>query len=278
MSRTTQNTFEQARAYREAVEPVWTEPVFEVVREVLAKPTSATVLVAEARCGYIPLQLLDMLGAQTRIIALDGHDAMLDTARKRVEGLDSTRRIFFVDQRVGHIHYADGVFGAALCLDGVCTLRQAEEALGELARVSAAGARVVLGVPLGDGFPEFYDILDEALRAHDLLDDAQPRLARLRHALIDPARLAQLATRAGLVDVEVEHLSWPIAFAGGHEFLQSPLVRETFFPHWLGLISSSDREPIMRYIGDAIDTYWHARTFSTTIQAALLTATRAATA
>ncbi|TDP75915.1 class I SAM-dependent methyltransferase [Bradymonas sediminis] len=272
MSKPTDSTFEQARAYKAVVEKLWAQPVFEASRALVPCEEAATVLVAEARCGFVPLELLSVLKEGTRIIALDGHDAMLDVARKRAESVDTQKRIFFVDQRVGKISYADGVFRAGICFDGLLTLRQTEQAMGELARVSADGATVLIAAPLAESFPEFYDILDEALRAHDLLELVAPRIAKLKRTLLTPSRLAALARAAGLTQIAVEKLSWELAFAGGHEFLQSPLIRETFFPHWLGLIPSSDREPVLRYVGDAIDTYWHGRIFRTQISAALLSA------
>lgn len=272
MTKTTENTFEQARAYKAVVEKLWTQPIFEASRALIGAEKSATVLVAEARCGYVPLELLSVLEKGTRIIAMDGHDSMLDVARKRAESHDTQNRIFFVEQRVGAISYAAGVFGTSICLDGLLTLRQVEAALGELTRVSAPGATVLLAAPLAASFPEFYDILDEALRAHKMLEAVALRIAKLKRTLITPPRLAALARAAELSVMGVEKLSWEVAFAGGHEFLQSPLIRETFFPQWLGLIPSSEREPILRYVADAIDTYWHGRVFQTTISAALLTA------
>jgi len=272
VTKTSENTFEQARAYKSVVEKLWTRPIFEAARDLLPTEESATVLVAEARCGFVPIELLSVLEGGARIIALDGHDSMLDVARKRAESHDTGRRIFFVDQRVGAISYADGVFRAGLCFDGLLTLRQVEQALGELTRVSAPGATLLVAAPLAESFPEFYDILDEALRAHKTLDTVAPRIARLKSSLVTPGRFAALARAAGLSAIRVEKLTWELAFAGGHEFLQSPLIRETFFPQWLGLIPSSEREPILRYVGDAIDTYWHGRVFKTTISAALLVA------
>lgn len=272
MTKTTENTFEQARAYKSVVEKLWTRPIFEASRQLLPADESATVLVAEARCGFVPIELLDVFGAGTRIIALDGHDSMLDVARKRAESLDTKKRIFFVDQRVDNISYAEGVFRAGICLDGLLTRRHVEQAIGELSRVSAPGATVVLATPLAESFAQFYDILDEALRAHKILDTVAPRIAKLKRTLLTPPRLAALGRAAELESIEVQKLSWEIAFAGGHEFLQSPLIRETFFPQWLGLIPSSDREPILRYVGDAIDTYWHGRSFQTSISAGVLSA------
>ncbi len=266
-----ENSFEQAQAHRQVVEKLWTEPIFEACKDLLPTPESATVLIAEARCGFVPLAMVPFLSPDTRVIALDAHSSMLDIARKRAEGRDVDDRIYFVAQRVGALSYADDVFRAGICLAGICTGRQAKEGIAELARVTGDG-KVVVAAPLGTSFPEFYDMLDEALRAHDIDAEVLPRVRQLQQSLVTPGQLASVADAVGLEDIVVEKLTWELDFEGGRDFLHSPLIRETFFPHWLGVIRSSEREPILRYVADAIDTYWHARPFSTTVEAAILVA------
>lgn len=266
------DNFEQAIAHKAVVEKLWSEPLFDASRDLLPTPQGATVLVAEARCGYVPLEIAAMLGEGTRVIALDSHGSMLDLARKRAEGGDAEDRIYFVAQRVDNLSYADDVFQAGVCMAGICTGRQAKEGVAELARVTASGGRVLVGAPLSTSFPEFYDMLDEALRAHGLAD-VLPRIERLKRTLLSPGQLAHVASDCGLEGVEVEKLSWKLGFDGGRDFLHSPFVRETFFPHWLGLIRSSERAPVLRYVSDAIDTYWHGKRFETVIDAAVMVGT-----
>lgn len=261
-----------ALAHKAVIEPLWTQPVFQACNPVADIPDAASVLVAEARCGYVPIEVVKHLPADTRVIALDPSRSMLDQARPRI-GEEMARRIFFVPQRVGDLSYADGVFRASLCLNGVTTTRQAREALSELARVTAPGGTVTLAAPLRSGFSEFYDMLDEALRAYSL-HDVLGRMYELRASFLTPSKLADIATEAGLFEVVVDEASWEVEFKSGQELLMSPLVRETFFSHWIGLIRSADREPILRYISDAIDMYWHDRRFTCRVVAGCMSGLR----
>lgn len=263
------NDFEQAKAYKAVVERLWTEPLLKACGDALPRLDGATVLVAEARCGFVPLEIAPRLGENTRVMALDSHGPMLDLARKRAEGRQGEDRIYFVNQRVGNLSYADGVFQAGICLDGIYTGRQADEGLAELARVTAVDGTVIVAAPLATSFAEFYDMLDEALRAQGL-GDVCARVDKIQDALISPGRLASVAADAGLTEVSVDQLQWQVGFEGGRDFLHSPLIRETFFPHWIGLVRSSEREPVLRYISDAIDTYWHGEQFVTSLAAGVL--------
>ncbi len=261
-----------AMAHKAVVEPLWTEPVLHACDPLKDVPEAVSVLVAEARCGFVPLEIVKSLPDDTRVIALDPSRPMLDQARQRISD-EAARRIFFVPQRVGDLSYADGVFRASLCLNGVTTARQAKEALSELARVTAPGGTVTLAAPLRTGFGEFYDMLDEALRVHSL-NDVLGRMYELRASFLTPTKLVDMGTNAGLHDVVVDEVSWDVEFKSGQELIMSPLVRETYFGHWIGIIRSADREPILRYISDAIDMYWHDRKFTCRVVAGCLTGTR----
>lgn len=265
-----ENEQKVAEAHRTAIEPLWTEPLMEQIGERLPLAEQGTQLVAEARCGFIPLQLQKRLDSSIRMIALDPKRTMLDAARNR-GGDEETEQIFFVPERVDAISYADGVFDASICCDGIVTAHQAEEGLGELARVTVSGGRVALAAPLGSSFQLFYDMLDEAMRAHETADRLE-RVENLRETLLSPVRMTAIADELGLIVEQVTELEWTVAFERGWEFLHSPLIRETFFPHWMGAVSSPNRDRVMRYMEDAIDTYWRGRTLETNVTAGFLTA------
>lgn len=258
----------KVRAHREVVERLWTEPVLGLCASELPVPDNATVLAAESRCGAVLLRWLPDLPEATRVMALDSSGPMLDEARSRIDEKQQ-QRIFFVQQRVNSLSYADGVFDGAVCFHGIVTARQASEGLAEMSRVISSGGKVVAGFPICESFPEFYDLLDEALRACGL-EDVLLRLDELRDNLLTPGRLASLANQQQLDSVEISELRWEVGFGGGSEYLYSPLIQETFFPHWVGAIRSSERDDVLAYIRDAVDTYWSEQMLTTEVKAALL--------
>ena len=263
---------QEALAHRAIMEKLWTEPLMRSCVPRLPRPDGATVLVAEARCGWAPMAWAETLPENTRVIALDPSRAMLDQARTRISE-EMQRRIFFVPQRVSNLSYADDVFSAALCPHGVITLTQARDALSELSRVTLDGGRVMLAVPTTESFPELDDMFSEALHSHQL-EDAALRIDGLKQQFLKQNSLLKLAREVGLHDLEMTRLSWQLAFDSGRELLLSPVLRETFFPHWIGVIRSADREPVLRYVADAVDTYFHERTFNCTVDVLVLSGTR----
>jgi SAM-dependent methyltransferase len=220
----------------------------------------------------VPMLWSRRLPDSIRVMALDPSRTMLDAARARLdEALQ--RRVFFVPQPVNALSYADGVFNAAVCVEGVVTRTELKEGLSELTRVVEPGGRVLLSVPAFDCFGVLYDMLDEALKAHQL-DASADRLAQLRETFINSQDLYACARDCDLHDLDVSRHSWQITFESGSEAVMSPLIRQTFFSHWMSIIRSSEREPVMRYLIDAIDTYFHERLLTLEVVALTLRGAR----
>lgn len=256
-----------------STEPLWTIPVFDVCLDHLPTPSGATVLSAESRCGHVPGRWAERLPDDTRLIALDPSRQLLDRARERVDA-SKHRRVFFMSQRVAALSYADGVFKGAACVHGLTTMTQAVEGLAELARVTDRGGKVVIAAPLASALPEVYDLFDEAFRINRL-DDQLARFIAARQTFVDGAALEQAAAERGLRDVGTAQVEWRLAFERGGAMIRSALLRETFFPHWMGAISPPSRDPILRALARAIDTYFVDESFTTTMRAVVLWGQRA---
>jgi SAM-dependent methyltransferase len=259
---------EQAEAYRKGIEPLWTEPLFDALVDDLPIAPDDSVLIAESRGGYLPIEVRRRLVDGGRVIALDDQRPMLDAARARTDR-ELSDDIFFVVERAHSISYADDVFDAALCFHGMVTARQIHRVIDELARVTVPEGVIAIAVPLASSFPVFYDLLDEALRRHDL-ESRLDRIDDVRETLVSPVEIVDVADRVGLDDVTIERLAWDVEFERGRGFLNSPLVRETFFPHWISPVPSHEREPILESIGTAIDAYWEGDAFQTGLEAGVL--------
>ena len=263
---------QEAIIHATVMEKLWTKPLVDLFKDRLPRPVNASVLVAEARCGHVPVRWSEMLSENTRVIALDGSRTMLDHARQRTPA-HLSGRIFFVPQSVESMSYADAVFRAAACFNGLSTAPQFQAGLSELARVVEPGGQILLVLPVARSFPQIHDLLCEALETYEL-HDALERLKAAKGQLVEEPLVVSVARNLGLHDLQLERCEWEVAFESGQAVMMSPLLRETFFPHWMGMIRSTEREHIMRYVVDAIDTYFHGRSFTLNLHALCLICSR----
>lgn len=264
--------YEDSEAYLKVTEQLWTRPLLHVIKESLPVISQGSALVAEARTGLLPMVWARKLPESLRIMALDPSRSMLDTARARLDE-SLQRRVFFVPQSVQALSYADGVFHSAVCINGLFTKGECSDGMRELARVVEPGGSLLVALPSKESFALCYDMLDEALKAHKL-DPIAERLQQLQETFLDAADLYHIAREQGLHDLEIMEHSWQISFGSGHELFMSPLIRQTFFSHWMSIIRSTEREPIVRYMIDAVDTYFHGADIPLEVRALTLTARR----
>ncbi len=255
------------RAHLDVIERLWTNPVLEGCATHWPTPEGATVMLAESRCGAAVKRWQSMLPEETRLMALDSSNPMLDEARGRL-GDEAASQIFFVKQQVRSLSYADDVFDAAACIHGIVTARQAHEGMAEMVRVIGSGAKLLMAAPVLGSFPELFDLLVEALRSEDM-EEVIPRLEETEQQLLTPARLKELGEEMGLEAIEIHQMEWTVAFDGGREYVYSPLVRESFFPHWLGAIRAEDRDRVLGHVSKAMDTYWDGETIEAPVRAVL---------
>lgn len=264
---------QQSLAHQAVTEHLWTRPLLDALLPTLGILDGQSILIAESRCGYMPLRLASVVEADTRIMALDPSRAMLDDARVRIPE-DMSGRVFFVSQPVHALSYADDVFQCAMCMHGLNTLESLRAGFAELVRVTQRGGRVVLSVPAQGSFPEVVDMFREAMTAH-ALDSALRRLEdHINTQLITQGMLLALAHEFGLHNVDISLHTWTLNFKSGKQVMSSPVLRETLLPQWTSVIRDAERAQVFAHVIRAIDTYFQGGPFSCEVQALSLVATR----
>ena len=156
------------------------------------------------------------------VTGIDSAEGMVSLARRRHPGI----RFLCADAQ--ELPFADGSFDAVVANFSINHLQQPELALGEFARVAAAGASIALSAwdaPERGGYPA---VLVEALRACGVTHSDDVPAGPDPYRFADEDEFRELLRGAGLVDVAVE----PIAF--------SQLVRDAD-ELWQGMLGGSVR-------------------------------------
>lgn len=264
---------QQTLAHQAVTENLWTRPLLDTLLPKLGTIDGQSILIAESRCGYMPVRMASVIDPDTRVMALEPSRAMLDEARQRVPE-DQSGRIFFVSQPVHALSYADDVFRCAMCLHGLNTLEELRAGFSELVRVTQRGGRIVLAVPAQGSFSEVVDMFREAMTAH-ALDSALLRLEdHINTQLITQGVLLSLAHEFGLHNIDISMHTWKLNFKTGQQVMSSALLSETLLPQWISVIRNTERDLVAEHVIRAIDTYFEGMPFSCEVQALSLVATR----
>ena len=166
----------------------------------VAAATPRDVLETAAGTGALTTAMVSRLPAQTRIVASDLNQAMLDYASTKPA---LQNRITWKQADAQALPFDDATFDVVTCQFGMMFLPDRIKGYTEACRVLRPGGRFVFAVWDHISNNHFADVVTEALTA--LFPSDPPLfLARTPHGHHDTARIREELSAAGLRDVSVE--------------------------------------------------------------------------
>jgi len=89
------------------------------------------------------------------------------------------------------------------------------------------------------------------------------------------SRVEEMASRAGLTNVETQSANEIFEFENGAEFVRSPLVADFLLPVWLETLSEEEKERVYDKLAQLIDDEDGSLSFRFSVKATLVTGKKA---
>lgn len=254
-----------ARIYDDEIAPVWGSRFGKMLLRGLTVPERGQVLDVSCGTGYPTTEILRRM-RDGRLIAIDASSAMLDVARRKVEGLGPlAKKVFFrTESPLPKLSFADDVYDLVVCNLGLGEMPSMEVALRDFSRVCKLGGEVRCTLPLAGTFQEFHDLFREVLLKHDK-HDALERLDRVvsRYPTIEHVeRCMKSAHLDGVLEVE----EFSLLFKSSREFFFAPVIEYGPLAAWKEIAGSGqEMQDVFWYIKEAIDAYFDRRPFHVTV-------------
>ncbi|MEZ4368626.1 MAG: methyltransferase domain-containing protein [Kofleriaceae bacterium] len=261
-----------ARVYDDEIGPIWGTRFGRLLLRDLTIPERGQVLDISCGTGSPTVELLRRMGEGSRIIAIDASSAMLDVARRKIEGLGplGKKGVFFrTESPIPRLSFASDVYDVVVCNLGLAEMPDAAAAVRDFARVTKLGGQLRCTLPVAGTFTEFHDIYREVLVKHDRTE-ALERLDAHLATYPEPERCEQWLRDAGLEpSLEVEEFS--LLFKSSREFFFAPVIEFGPLPAWKAIAGTGQElQDVFWYIKEAIDAYYGGRPFAVTVKAACL--------
>ncbi len=244
------------------VDEAWTQRFTELVDKHVNLKDAENMAYLNAGTGNHAMALAEKFGEITDIFASVETEELLTIARDKAAAT-SSRADF------SRIRFEDDAFDSVLADATLVPLAEIEETLIDAVRVAKVGGDVGLLLPTAGSFGEVFSLLWEALYNEDLASHGE-FVEKLISELPTETRAEELATKAGLVNVNTAVANELFEYDSGTDFIESPLVADFLLPHWLDFLGENEKERVVKQLTHLIDAEEAPVTFRFSVKATLL--------
>lgn len=240
----------------------WTKRFTDLVDKHLTFSDEKNLLYLNAGTGGHCFALRDRLDKNIALFATCENEAILHIARDKARAVES-------DVDFSTIRFEDESFDAVLTDASFVRPADLPASMSEAERVSRSGAKVGIFLPAAGSFGEIFSLLWEVLFNEDLGEHGTAAEEMIR-ALPTVSDAEEMATAAGLVNVQSYTSKEVFEYDNGADFISSPLVANFLLPVWLESLSEDEKKRVATKLAELIDSEDGTMSFRFSIKVVLL--------
>ncbi|HVF89694.1 MAG TPA: class I SAM-dependent methyltransferase [Blastocatellia bacterium] len=260
---------ELAYRYDLFITPEWRDRFDTLINETARIPVEGRILDVNTGTGSHAIELATQLKGEGEVIGVDPHPERLEIARAKalVKKLEA---ISFQEASPTALPFGEGEFDAVIGDASLVPSGQVGEVLSEMLRVAKPGAKVVLKLATRGSFDEFFSIYWEALLGLGIVEEVWASLEAFIKERPTVSDAVEHAKEIGLRKADSVSSREEFAFETGSEFLESPLIRDTFLSTWLSIVPEEQRGEVSDRIASIIERERAGLPFEVSIKATLI--------
>jgi ubiquinone/menaquinone biosynthesis C-methylase UbiE len=247
----------------------WRERFDALISEKVELPVEGRILEVNCGTGSFAIEMAERIKGKGEVIALDPSKERIELARAKAE-FKKIARLTFECAPSPNLPFGENEFDAVIGDASTIANSEIEGLLSEMVRVAKPGSRVVLKMTTRGSFDEFFSIYWEALLDCGLIDEVWEALELLIKERCTLSQAEQMASRAGLKRIESFCRKEEFLYDTGKDFIESPLIKDTFLPGWLSIVPKRQRKRLSRRIVSIIERERHGAPFDLSIKATLI--------
>ena len=260
---------ELACRYDLFITPDWRDRFDALVNDKIKIPTEGRILDVNSGTGAHAIELAARMRGEGEVIGIDPSAERIEIARAKAQ-VKKLDRVAFERGNAYDLPFASDEFDLVIGDASMLRPYEIEDVLTEMGRVARPGAVVILKVATHGSFDEFFSIYWEALHEAEMVDQVWGELETLINERSTVSDAERMAVRAGLEQVESFSSKEEFVYDTGADFIESPLIKDTFLDDWLSIIPEDRRQEIRDRIVSKIEKERHDAPFDVSIKATLI--------
>ncbi len=263
------NEKELAYRYDLFITPDWRDRYDTIINEQIKLPAEGQFLDVNSGTGAYAIELAERVEGKGEVIGTDSSAERIELSQAKAQ-VKKTDNVTFEQASATDLPYRDDRFDAVIGDASMVAPDEIEEMVTELARVASPGAKVIVKLATRGSFDEFFSIYWEALLGAGIVDEVWRSLETLINERLTASDSEKMVKRAGLKQVEAISSREAFLFDSGNEFLESPLIKDTFLEEWLSIVPEDRRQDVYEHLASLIDRELHDGPFEVSVKATII--------
>ena len=260
---------ELAYRYDLFITPDWRDRFDALVNEKIEMPVEGRILDVNCGTGAHALEMAERMRGKGEVVGVDPKPERIEIARAKAQ-VKKIKEVGFERCTTSALPFAGDHFDAVIGDASMLPAREIEGLLNEMVRVVQPAARVVLKIVTQGSFDEFFSVYWEALHEIGIVDEIWEALEALINERGTASDAETMAERAGLRDVESFISKENFFFKTGDDFINSPMIEDSFLTGWLSITPETRHQEVRDQIVSIIDRERHDAPFDISIKATLI--------
>jgi ubiquinone/menaquinone biosynthesis C-methylase UbiE len=261
---------ELAYRYDLFIGPEWRRGFDTLLDENVEIPVEGEILEVNCGTGDHALALAERLKTKGEVVAVDPGAERLELAKAKAL-VTKLQNVRFEQASSTGLPFAPNSFDAVVGDLSLAEIKEIEASLAEMIRVAKPGARVAVLLATHGSFDEFFSIYWEALMDTGLVDEVWDKLESLIRERGTVSDAEEMASRLGLREVQSVTQKEEFDFETGAEFLESPVIADTFLSEWFSIIPPDRQQEVTDAITRIIERERHEMPFDVSAKATVVT-------
>ena len=260
---------ELAFRYDLFITPDWRDRFDTLINKSIKLPLDVRILDVNCGTGAHALELAGRMRGKSEVIGVDPSAERIALARAKalVQKVDN---VTFEQSTASGLPFDSHEFGVVIGDASMLHSDEIEDVLAEMMRVVQPEGRVILKLTTRGSFDEFFSIYWEALLEVGMADEVWAALERLINERLTVSDAERKAERLGFLKVESFISKEEFSYETAEDFLEAPLITDTFLSDWLDIVPQESREEIRRNIVRIIERERHDESFFVSVKATLI--------
>ncbi|MDH3268988.1 MAG: class I SAM-dependent methyltransferase [Ignavibacteria bacterium] len=232
--------------------PLWAAPFGMKLLEAIKLKKGIIALDVGCGLGFPLIEVAQRLGVSSKVIGIDPWKEAIECCEQKIKKYD-IKNAQVIEGVAEQMPFENNYFDLIISNNGINNVEDMQKSLAECWRVSKPGAQFVFTMNLEETMIEFYNVLEEVLKAKELHNEIQKMKDQIHSKRKPVEEVKTLLINSGFKISGIHPDSFSINFLNGTTMFNHSLIKYWFLGGWKNILNDDDLEEVFDQIENKLN-------------------------